>query len=96
MKYKILTAILGVLLLTACCGFSSNHNSNSSIQVEKSQEVKPNIYETGLSSACYSYIVDKNTGVVYLYYDGNNRAGLTVMVNTDGTPITADQLGISY
>lgn len=93
MKYKILTAMLGVLLLTVCCGFSNNNNS---MQEKKSQGVKPNIYETGLSSACYSYIVDKNTGVVYLYYEGNNRAGLTVMVNTDGTPITADQLGISY
>lgn len=44
----------------------------------------------------YKYIVDKNTGVVYLEYDGYYRHALTVMLNADGTPITAEQLGIKY
>jgi hypothetical protein len=44
----------------------------------------------------YAYIVDKNTGVVYLGYDGVYRHDLTVMLNADGTPVTAEQLGIKY
>ena len=38
----------------------------------------------------YHYVVDKKTNVVYV----ECSAGMTVMVNADGTPITADQLGI--
>ena len=30
--------------------------------------------------------VDKNTGVNYLYHVTGNAAGLTVLVNRDGTP----------
>jgi hypothetical protein len=44
----------------------------------------------------YSYIVDKDTGVVYLEYDYYYRHALTVMLNTDGTPVTAEELGIKY
>jgi hypothetical protein len=44
----------------------------------------------------YAYIVDKNTGVVYLGYAGVYRHDLTVMLNADGTPVTAEQLGIKY
>ena len=40
----------------------------------------------------YYYIVDENTGVVYLQFDGNRRAGITVMLNIDGTPVTVDQI----
>ena len=91
MRYKILTAVLAVSLFVTGCGFLDNSDTK-----EKSQKPEPNIYETGTGFPGYSYIVDKNTGVVYLYYSGAQRAGLTVMVNTDGTPITADQLGIEY
>lgn len=91
MRYKILTAVLAVSLFVTGCSFLGKSNTE-----EKSQKPQPNIYETGIGLPGYSYIVDKNTGVVYLYYSGAQRAGLTVMVNTDGTPITADQLGIEY
>nr|WP_297765594.1 DUF6440 family protein [uncultured Butyrivibrio sp.] len=43
----------------------------------------------------YHYLVDENTGVVYLEYDsGLYKYGITVMLNADGTPVTAEQLGI--
>ena len=29
---------------------------------------------------------DKETNVLYLYMSGSNRAGITVLVNADGTP----------
>ena len=62
------------------------------------QDIAPNIVEIGDKSwnAGYFYIVDKNTGVVYLGYDSNYRFGITPVLNADGTPITAKQLGIEY
>lgn len=62
------------------------------------QDVCPNILTIGDTRAdCgYFYLVDKNTGVVYLGYEGNRRRALTVMLNADGKPITAEQLGIEY
>ena len=92
MRHKILTAILAVSLFVTGCGFTGDSNTEE----EKSQKVGPNIYETGAWFSGYSYVIDKNTGVVYLKYSGSERAGLTVMVNADGTPTTADQLGIEY
>ena len=40
----------------------------------------------------YYYIADRNTGVVYLCYEFSRRAGLTVALNADGSPVTVDQL----
>ena len=56
-------------------------------------------FEGGISAegrGASSRIVDKNTGVVYLGYMGYYRYAITVMLNTDGTPVTAEQLGINY
>ena len=62
------------------------------------QDVCPNVIEIGDRSGVdgYFYLVDKNTSVVYLCYDGVYRRAITVMLNTDGTPITAEQLDIEY
>lgn len=44
-------------------------------------------------NSCYNYVIHKPTNVVYLQYSkGGDQFGLTVMLNPDGTPITADQL----
>ena len=43
----------------------------------------------GPNNCCF-YVIHKPTNVVYLQYGH----GITVMLNPDGTPITADQLGI--
>lgn len=40
----------------------------------------------------YFYVLDNNTGVVYLQFIGYRRAGITVALNADGTPITVDQI----
>lgn len=39
-----------------------------------------------------SYIVDNQTGVVYMYVHDGNAAGVTVMLNRDGSPVTREQL----
>lgn len=59
---------------------------------EESYGVKPKI--TTYGSEYYFYIVDENTEVVYLGYRNYNQFGMTVMLNADGTPITADQLNL--
>lgn len=53
-----------------------------------SNKVSPNLirYDKG----GYSYLVDTNTGIVYLQYS----YGISIMLNHDGTPITRDQLGL--
>ena len=40
----------------------------------------------------YFYVIDKNTGVVYLQFSGDRKAGITVMLNANGTPITVEQI----
>lgn len=64
-----------------------------------SSGVAPNILACGSPSATgdsYFYVIDINTGVVYLSYSAGYHHGITVMLNADGTPITAEQLGIDY
>ena len=46
--------------------------------------------DTGLYN--YFYVIDNNTGVVYLQFSGYRRAGITVALNADGTPMTVDQI----
>ena len=50
----------------------------------------PNVTEYGNDG--YFYLVDNNTGVVYLKYDGGYHCGLTVMTHKNGQPITIDEL----
>lgn len=56
----------------------------------------PNIIRYTGDDGLYSYVVDGNTGVVYLQYSGTSSHSLTVMLNIDGTPITAKQIGLEY
>ncbi len=79
---------LSALLLTGCNG------KGTSFAEHKWQDVSPSVVNIGdTKSGGYSYLVDKNTGVVYLQC---YRGGITVMLNKDGSPITAEQLGIEY
>lgn len=42
---------------------------------------------SGNWSALTSIVVDKTTGVNYLYYSSGRGGGLTVLVDADGKPI---------
>ena len=87
----IATACTVAGVLTGCApGMASPENNF--------QDIAPNVVEIGNIhwDTGYSYIVDKNTDVVYLCYSGSNRLGITAALNADGTPITAKQLGIEY
>ena len=87
----ILAVVLFVCLsLSACAknnGVSRGGESESDMPVPQMVSLA-----TGELLEDYEYIIDTNTGVVYLKYQQFNRYGITVMLNPDGTPITAEQL----
>jgi len=87
MRKAIAILPLAALLLTGCD--KGTHGTNVS-----SQEYQPRItvYAADANTITYYYIVDDRTGVVYLQFDGMYRAGITPMLNPDGTPVTKDQL----
>jgi len=87
MKKIICVLAMALLcLFCACC-----HGSNA--QDDYSDYITPSIIRLG--NYGYYYAVDKRTGVVYLEYEGFYRHAITVMLNADGTPVTAEQLGIN-
>lgn len=90
MKKVLLIGAILALLLTGC-------DVGSECISENSKNIIPNIsvYAKDIAYGLrYFYVVDNNTGVVYLQFNGVNRAGLTIMLNPDGTPVTAEQLGL--
>lgn len=104
LTHRILTACLlsGVLCILGGCGNTGSSASPSKVNNES--DIVPNIISFGgnyddfgaNSGERYGYIVDRNTGVVYLSYDAYRRHAITVMLNADGTPVTAEQLGLKY
>lgn len=57
-------------------------------------DVYPKITQYGADTRIntYYYAVDERTGVVYLLFEAGKRAGITVALNADGTPVTKEQL----
>lgn len=97
MNKIIITLVVCVCI--ALCGCAGNGNLGRAKHNESIENIAPNILDLGdkENGYCYYYAVDVNTGVVYLCFDsGMYRHGITVMLNRDGTPVTAEQLGIPY
>lgn len=88
-KYGIVLALCAVLL-TGC---SKNVSEATS---DYSNHAVPDIVDLRKDNDVYYYSIDRNTGVVYLSYNSSYRHAITVMLNADGTPVTAEQLGINY
>lgn len=82
-----LTAML--FMLTGC-----GEGQSTSIPGYSSEYKVPNISILTNDAGPYNYfyVIDNNTGVVYLQFIGYGRAGITVALNSDGTPITIDQI----
>ena len=79
--------ILMIICLMGCHGSKPMDGLNGH---EESPIGYPNVTEYGNDG--YFYLVDNNTGVVYLKYDGRYHCGLTVMTHKNGQPITIDEL----
>ena len=91
MKKKLVLAIFATTLL-----FASGCDKGTDGRLENSSIIgNPNVTQYAKDEDIYKYfyVVDNNTNVVYLQFSGFRRAGITVMLNADGTPITVDQLG---
>lgn len=92
-------AMLIVSIMVAGCGHSENVQNGYSETIQtgssSAKVASPNMLEVGDILSNYYYLVDTSTGIVYLAYNGYQRFGMTAYLNADGTPVTADQLGIT-
>ena len=75
-----------IVSLTGCHGVKAKNG----LEEDYSPIGYPNVTEYG--DSVYFYIVDNNTGVVYLSYRDGYRQGITVMLDENGDPITVDDL----
>lgn len=100
-KY-IVVCLLIIVLFAVGCGEVEKSPNNTQATKNYTKTVSPEIieygdnYTTGSGDGSYYYLIDGRNGVVYLVYDGYRRHAMTVMLNRDGTPVTAEQLGIKY
>ena len=83
--FKKIIISAAILALTGC----------SSVRTQETNVSKPSSDFVVINDNLdYHYLVHEPTGVVYLEYRSGYKQAITVMLNPDGTPITADQLGI--
>ena len=90
---RFLLMVIAVCALTSC---APNNANASDVDTHTNLVLENNILKIKLDRSYYSYIVDKNTGVVYLEHNSYREYALVPMLNADGTPVTAEQLGIKY
>lgn len=91
MKIKIIICLVIVAMLVGC------KPDTSSPVMEPSNGIRPCMREYSnreLVGDRYWYVVDENTGVVYIRFSASYEGGITPALNADGTPITRDQLGL--
>ena len=88
MKKILIAAILAAVMLTGCDA-GQNGTYVKSLTYPKITQ-----YGTDTGTYTYFYAVDERTGVVYLVLSGAYRAGITVALNADGTPVTKEQLEV--
>lgn len=88
--------IIAIVLLIFCisgCGYGSKANVGN--RKDCSPIGYPNVTKYGTEN--YYYVVDENTGVVYLEYNsGMYRGGLSVMFDENGEVLTFDKLKERY
>lgn len=84
MKKILFALILCLMLLVGCDEVTDS--ADRSI---------PDLYGVGdFFFRDYRYLIDRNTHVVYLEKREDKGGGIVVMLNADGTPVTAEQLEI--
>lgn len=85
MKRLIITlSVLAIVLLTGCKGqVQADYGNTEGYKL-------PNVTRivSPWSDIGYNYLIDNNTGVVYLEYEGAYKHSITVMFNADGTVMT--------
>ena len=96
MKSKLIFLAIGLVAIFSMTSCKDENYSNASIDRNNNGIVPSivNLGNNGYGAGCYYYSIDRNTGVVYLEYDATYRHAITVMLNPDGTPVTAKQIGV--
>ena len=84
---RFIVLIPMIVCLVGCHGSKSMNGLN---EHKESPIGYPNVTEYGNDE--FFYLVDNNTGVVYLKYESGYLCGLTVMTHENGQPITIDEL----
>ena len=82
MKKRIVMALIAIasaLPLTAC-------GASRVVENVKEETVAGAMFERHNIDRYYSILVDKDTKVCYLEYDGVHQYGITDLLNQDGTP----------
>jgi len=85
----ICLSIIIVLSLAGCDEGQSVPDFGYSIEYNKPDIT---VLAKGVPKYSYFYVVDNKTGVVYIQFNSEYRAGITVLVNPDGTPVLIDQI----
>ena len=85
MKKAVLILVLIVIVCSLMVGCSKN-NLDSTANTDRFYYIKDS--SDGLSYN--DIIVDKTTGVMYLFHGVGNNGGLTIMVDTEGKPLIYD------
>lgn len=84
-KLSIILSVLAIVLLTGCKGQAqADYGNTEDYELPNVTRIlEPN------NDVGYNYLIDNNTGVVYLEYEGiNGGRAITVMFNKDGTLMT--------
>lgn len=80
-KLPIILSVLTMVLLTGCKGQAqADYGNTENYELPNvTRIIEPN------NDVGYNYLIDNNTGVVYLEYGDTYRHAITVMFNADGT-----------
>lgn len=89
-----------LLLFLAYFGIFAPTQNGQQFPEENSREIEvvhngqTDKYTSYGSDSGYSYLVDNETGIVYLIYRGTYGIGLTPRLHEDGSPYTAEEMGL--
>lgn len=81
---KIVAIILSIIV---CCVTFSGCSKTAKIETSELDERFLILSDTNSGLGYRSIIVDKETGVMYLFVGSKTRGGLTVMVDAEGNPL---------
>lgn len=90
-KLFVITIISVILLLSGCRGDGGSEPKR--VPLDFDLDITE-YHSEALGTNKYYYVIDDRTGVVYIAYETGYRGGITVALNSDGTPVTKDQLGL--
>lgn len=87
---KWFIATIACLLLTGC------DNGVPSSSVSSNGYIKPSMRRiSSFGDGGFSYVIDDNTGVVYIQYDSTNQYGITPAYKLDGSLLSEDDIKIN-